>query len=357
MQVIRRLAITLLAAVLAGSLFGLAWSHALSETVRDKDVVKSWLDEGGLYDELGDTVAEQIADQTNENVAAAVENEQVRRVVQDAIGADLLQSSVEKLVDGVYYWLEHGVTPESFSVDLSQAKGQIATGVGNVAEQRAGSLPACTPAQTRALTVSFNIFTTPCLPPQISPAQAGQEITSQISTAFDENAGKIDGDQLLEGQSGEPLPRELRDAYQASQWLPFVFGFVAIASTGGIVWLSSRRRAGVQRVGGVVLGTGIAVGLSAFFLSNGPGLIRSYLEKSDTSQAGVGVAVKVAEAAGQDFSRMLWIYAVLYLVAAVATLLFAKFYKRPPTSEQDSTSLPKDTDKPATTASDTQKKV
>ncbi len=337
MQLARRLGLSFFAVVLGASLFGLAWSHSLSSVIHDKEVVKSWLVDSDFYSELSKTVADQVAENGNENIAAVANNEEVQQVVYDAIGKDLLQSSVEDLVDGVYHWLDNGVTPPSFTVDISESSSRIAEGIGNIASQRAASLPTCTPAQARILAANYDIFVAPCLPPELTAEQAGAEVTKQVNNVLQSNENtQFESSEFIDGgDQGDPLPKEFREAYQRSKWMPIVFGLLSLVSLVAIFFLSSTRRKGVQRSGLIMASSGFAVGLSALFIGRGPGFVKNLIENNDKNQPGVSLAVRVMEVAGQDVARLLWWYAAIFLIVGLAGVLLAKFYNQPKDPEKD----------------------
>jgi len=321
------------AAVLGLSLIGLAWSHSLSVTLRNQETVKSWLADSGLYDELGASVVDQIARESDDGLSAVADNEQVQQIATDALNdSGTLRTSIERLIDSFYTWLEGGELLETLQVDFTDATTRLTEGLGNFASERAASLPVCTPQQTAMLTASYDVWSAPCRPAQLSAAQIGETARNEISESIGTAQTDIQTSEVFNQNGGNP-PEELRTAYQRSRWLPFVFTTLAVASALGLVFASSRRDKGLGRAGWVTILSGITIGVSALFISKGPGVVRSALKNAD--QSAIDMMVRLVETAGQDVARILWWYAAgciaLGLIATVVAKMIAK-QSSPPSS-------------------------
>lgn len=328
MQVLRRMLLSVCAGILGFSLVGLAWSHSLSATLRNQETVKSWLADSGLYDELGASVVEQIAKESDNNLSAVAQNEEVKQIATDALGdSNVLRSSIERLIDNVYVWLNGGELPQTLQIDFADASQRLSEGLGDFATRRAAELPVCTPEQTLMLRANFDVWTAPCRPAQLSAAQIGETTRNEISSSIGTGQTDIQTSEVFDQNNGGNPPEEVRKAYQRSRWLPFVFTGLAVASALGLVFASSTRLKGLGRAGWVIILSGLVVSASALFISKGPGIIRSALQ--DSSAATIDMVVRLFETAGQDIARILWWYGAGFIVIGLAAAVVVRILGKP----------------------------
>lgn len=329
MQVLRRTLLSVCSAVLGLSLIGLAWSHSLSATLRNQDVVKSWLAESGFYDELGAGVVNQVAENSGGEAAAIIQNEEIQQVATNALGAtNVLQESVEQLLNSVYTWLDGGELPATLNVDFSDASQKLSDGLGNYAATRAAGLPVCSPQQAMMLQASYDVWSAPCRPAQLSSSQVGETARQEILSSIGGGSTDLSTSDIVTQENQENLEK-VRSAYQRSRWMPYVFALLAILSGAGLVFASSERRKGVNRAGWLVIGSGIVVGLSAFFISRGPAALSSALKNTNQEQSAAEIIIRLLETAGHDIARILWRYGALYIaLGLIATVVATKVMKR-----------------------------
>lgn len=337
MQMLRKIFLSICASVLSVSLIGLAWSHSLSTTLRDQETVKSWLADSGVYTELGASIVKEIAKESGSNLAAAAEDEAVQQTAVDALDdSRVLQTSGDQLIDGIYEWLESGELPATLDLDFSSAVTSLSESLGDHAAQRAASLPACTAQQTAALSAEYDVWSAPCRPPQLSAVQIGENTRSEIAASIDHAQTSIQTTELFDKNS--EAPKQIRQAYQQSRWLPLIFTLLVILSTLGLVAASTERLKGLGRAGWIAILSGIAVGISAFFVSQGPRLIKSALV--DTAESAAEAIGRLFEAAGHDIARMLWWYAAAYIAIGLLAAIIAKTINKDPSAPQTNNSKP-----------------
>lgn len=352
MKVLRRILLSFCSVLLGLSLIGLAWSHSLSATLRDQEVVKSWLVESGFYDELSSSVVDQVAQNSNENVANVIENEEVQQIATDALDStNVLQGSVEQLLGSVYSWLDGGELPTTLSVDFAEASQQLSGGLGNYAATRAASLPECTQQQTMLLQASYDVWTAPCRPAQLSATQIGETARAEILSSIGTGETDVPTSEVFNPENQEQL-EQVRTAYQRSRWLPYLFALLAIVSGAGLVFASSEQRKGLNRVGWITIVSGILVGLSALSISKGPTLARSAFKNTNQEQSTIDLVARIIETAGQDVSRILWRYGALYIaLGLIATVVAMKVMQQSKASSSDNDPTPPPANPPMSSSS------
>ncbi len=319
------------------SLLGLAWSSALSLTVRDKDTVKNWLEESGIYGQITDTVINDAETVSVESLSVNTDQlpTEVKEAVNNAFNPAMLKDSTEKFVDGVYAWLEGSTDSPQVEVDISNAKNQLVEDLGSYATSRASSLPECTPLELQAVS-RFDGINATCLPPGVTPEQVGQDTKEQLlnSASFLPDT-KLSGEDIG-GSNGQLLPEKLKSTYQTSKWLVPTFIVLVLISSVGVVFTSSTKRKGLGRGSAIYLISGIAVGFSAFIIGKGPERLNMLVSEATNSPGGARLAMDILTVAGREVGYMLAWFAAAYILLGLIGVLLTKFYKK----SKDSDPLP-----------------
>lgn len=130
------------------------------------DQVKSVIKDSGVYDKIvpaviNQTVSEMKNPSPNE---LPINDPKIQAIFISAIDAESTRTYVETAIDSIYAWLDSPDNSISGAIDYSKSKQNIIDQLVNYAGERASSLPQCTPAQTKAVSVEFNAFNTPCRP-------------------------------------------------------------------------------------------------------------------------------------------------------------------------------------------------
>jgi hypothetical protein len=338
MQIARRLALALLGGLLAVSLLGTTGSHLANATIRDRETVKRWLSTSGLYDGLINTVLDESRGAISANVP--LDDARVRSIANQAFDGSIVQENAEKLIDGTYAWLEGEAAQPSFRLDLGAAKQELASNLGNYATERAASLPRCSAAESKQLASgSVDVFSASCLPLGVTPEQIGEQLRGEV-LRDDQflSDGAVTNDGLKVTRDGRELSlaeipelQRLQDLFRLGRLLPYVFGVLGIASFVGIVFLSSGKRAGLRRAGGITLVNGLLVGFSWLILDRSA----SWLGDMTAERVGQGsfdptIARNLVGVIREDIGGILLTYALVYLGIGLAALLIATYFKRQP---------------------------
>lgn len=336
MNAARRFAVAFCASLLGLSLLVLPWAHVATETIRDRDTVKNWLDKSGFYEKVVLGLLES-AESSEGNVP--VDDPQVVAIAQEAFSPAYLKENTEKILDGTFAWLEGDTEAPEFTLDISDAKLRLADGIGAYATRRAAELPVCTPAQLQEFTDGFDVFSAPCVPPGVSAAQAGETLRNQV-LASDQflSDTTITGEDLtkpsaVEGQPAVSATEDLKslpEAYQAGGTALWLSLALVVLSAAGAFFLSSTRRSGVWRVGVIVVTSGVIIGISFLLIDRGSAWLENRAQTlgGDNSVSQDLLAGFVREVS-QDVGVILGWYALGYLLFGTAVLLFAKFYGWP----------------------------
>ncbi len=338
MQIGRRMAVSLLGSILALSLLGLVWTHVANATLRNQTTVKGWLNQSGIYDKLVTSVLDENSETPEESANVPLDDPRVREIANEAFNPAYVQQNVERVVDGVYGWLDGTTAEPSFSVDLNDAKQRLADGLGKYATERAASLPPCSAAESRQLAAegSANVLSATCLPIGVTPEQAGAQLRDEVlanDTLVNNpvlNGGiKVERDGQSLSLTDVPELKAVKSAYQFGAWLPYVFIGAVLASFAGVVFLSSTKRKGLTIAGIIVLVCGVIVGVNWFVLDRSV----SWLNDRTNSLAGnSGLAQEITGnllgSVRNDTGNILLWYTVSYLIIGAGCIILAKYFKR-----------------------------
>ncbi len=341
MNVLRRVGLGIVGLILFTSLIAAAWADVAARTVRNRDTVKSWLTGSSFYNNITSAVLEGLQSVEGEQAGTIPADDPVlQEQVRGIFTADFLQDNIESLLDGTYNWLDGDVAKPDFVIDLSDAKIRLASALGQYAAQRADSLPACTLPLP-----DYDALNADCVPPGTTP----ELIASTVEAEFINNPEFL-GDEVLtadnfhapgEGQSAtffaDPDTENIRRAYQFSGWAAPILFFLALLSAVAIVLLSSTRQAGLLRSGILILGSGVVLGITYLFMSQGPKILNKLANENldpnrPATQALIRDFINVVSA---DIRGVMGVYALVFIAIGIVLITVSRFVGR------DKTEAPK----------------
>lgn len=296
---------------------------AVAIALSNPDTIRGIIKDSGVYQHYPqialDHAVEEAKDPSSKQVLS---DPAAQQAITSALPANMLESSVGSFIDGLYGWLE-GKTPEpQFSIDLSQAKQGIAANLAAYAENRAAGLQPCTYAQLRTLGPNSDPLSLPCLPPGVTKAQIGQQVSQQLTsnTGFIEDP-VVSNDTIKQANNGkslvdglDALPKAYRGV-QASKWI--LLGL--ILGLGAALVLARRDRlAGLRYVGLSALTTGLLVGLGvvAFLLFFGQ-ISSNSPEPGPVEQ----ITFNGIKALLGELNKVIGIFAGVYIVGGIGMLI------------------------------------
>jgi hypothetical protein len=254
MQFVRRIAVGLASFLLPITVFWFGIGFSAWQVFSGPKHIEGALQKSGLYSSV---VKDVLKQQGKNNGDLPVDQPQIRALVQQSFTPQLLQETSTLVLDSTFAWLQGKTATPNFQVDLTGAKNSLADGVGNYVDQRISSLPICS---LDAIPQNVDVFTTPCVPPGFSKAQAVEKARQTVlaSEAFSKpvltnNTFKSDDGQLL-SQKFEQLPQRYHQLKQGLYMLAIISVLAAVI----IIFLHVTRRNGLRRVARVLLGAGLS---------------------------------------------------------------------------------------------------
>lgn len=296
---------------------------AVAITLGNPDTVQGIIKASGVYEQYPKIALNNAVEQTKDSTSKQVlDDPAARQAITSALPADLLEKSIGSFIDGLYGWLEGKTTEPQFSIDMSQAKQAIATNLAGYAENRAAGLQPCTYAQLRSLNTNIDPLSLPCLPPGVTTAQIGQQVSQQLTsnTGFIQDP-VINNETIKQANGGKSLVEGLGTvptAYrfvQASKWVLLLL----IVGLGIALVVARRDRlAGLRYVGlsAILVGLLVGLGLVSFLL---------FFNQISGNNSHPGPETQIAFDGGKallgELNKITAIFAGAYVVSGIALLV------------------------------------
>lgn len=307
--------------VLKISLYLLASATAFVVVFGTAQRIKIALVKSNVYntfvDSALDKAKESQKDQSGGEINISLADPIVREAAKKAITPQLLQTSSESAIDGVYGWLQQKTTQPQFVINLTEAKQTFATTVSNSLATRIEALPVCTLAQLRTLDVNnLDLFTLPCRPPGVDIAAQRQKVVDDIVNNKDFLKDTvITAENLPKDEQGRTAAQQLSDVpklFRLTMVTPWVLGVVIILCIVGVVVLFEDKRRTLRSLWITFLSVGLVLLLS-FWLTDWA-LKRA--TTSDTVNAGGNFnqsGLLLAKSLANDVNAVTLRFVVVYL--------------------------------------------
>jgi len=332
MNILRRLFLSLLAGLLSASLFGLAWSNITISTIHNRTTVKSWFDKSDFYNKIVDVVLENAKDSGENSNGLPINDPKLQAVAKQAFTPELLKNSVNSILDGSYNWLDGSKQNLDFKIDLTNAKQQLATGLGNYVTERAAALPAC-PGGTDIS--NFDGFNATCLPAGLSAQAAGDKarddllkqdfLKNPVITADSINLSKDKNAPATTSKVTEDKKAQItRTAYQRSSGLPIILAVVSVLLALAIVFISSEKFKGVRRVGYILIVNGVILLVIYLVLNKAFSVASTKIQSGHSNFKAASLGISFAKVVLNSVQHVMIWYILAYIILGVAAIVASK---------------------------------
>lgn len=341
MDILRRVAVALLVAILPLLLLALAVDYWVINAVSHPATPKRIIADSGIYTNLVPSALKQASESNNENVVSLVDPT-VKSAATQVFTPQFLQQSTENVLDGIYHWLNGKAARPDFKIDLSSKKSEFAALVADHARQIAAGLPRCTVAQAQALAQqqvqgsNFDVFKANCLPPGVTPDNAADQVQKELQDNKDFLKDPvITANNLTSGDSRQPFfetptAKRIPKYYQWATKTPVILSILTVLVITGIIFLSSSRRRGARHIGVILLVVGAILLVAAY----GLGQIKPDKLIVNNSNQGITNPVLMQDMRNiaKDFLDLLknnsWFFGGLYAALGTAAVALAWKYPR-----------------------------
>jgi hypothetical protein len=351
MQFVRRTLLVLLGALLPLLLLATAFDFGAYHVVGTPTPLKKTLSDSGIYNSVVSQALEQAKTTSSGYSQIPLQDPAIKKAAEESFSPQFVQSSSEKVIDGVYNWLRGKSSQPDFNVDLSSAKNNFAEKVGQVAKAKAATLPLCT-----SVPASKDSFNATCLPPGITPAQVGLQAKNDVlyGNGFLEHSNITASS--IKSSNGNPVfsSGKLKNApkyYQLSTKLPYILIGLSLLNILAIIFLSSTRRKGLRHVSFTFAIVGVF--LLAFAWGLNRVVAQNFIPQINFDNKVFESNVRILSTdITHSIDRNYWIFGIAYFSLGFIVLLVTFLKGResgtkapgPPNKPAASTELPKQSD-------------
>ncbi len=355
----RKLLLVLLGVVLFGSLLGMAVSTSTKLTIYDQEKVEKWLSESKVYDHFVTNAVKQgqaaVGSVSESDDVTSLSDTAVQDSAKIAFSQELVQKSINTVIDSNYAWLRGDISTPEFNINLTDAKQSFAEQVGAYVTANMASLPVCTNAQLAQLQ-NVDPLSATCRPANVSPKAAGEQVTQQI----------LDSDELLSNpvltaQTINPDPASQSDpyyekfsqlpkVYQFGEKLPYIFAGLSLLSAIVFILLYKPRKRGIKWTAIILTISGILL-VSTKFTSDVA--FKQFENRIFNSASDGEVQKSLTSFVGQVQSASTTIqmyFGIAFLVLAIILFIVSRNRKEVGPTEPNLPPIPADTPQPKTKA-------
>lgn len=336
MDYIRKAAISFLSGLLVLSLLGFAVFTVAGQTIRNKETVKSWLDDSGFHDSILSSVTDQIDQQPAIKEADSV-NPEIRGVIENTFDKSVSVETTNEIIDGFFNWLDTNNGEAPLDVNLKDTKQKLADNLAIYAADRVDDLPACTPVQLGAMSTGTNPLTVTCKPPSYSKSQIMAQVNANVlsSLAFLPDNYGVNEVNNSEGN----WTNQARTIYKLSGSLPIFFVILFFIC---IMLLLFALRLPVSRVavmaGWAFILSGIGLGILSLLLTEAPDNITNVYKNFAGGTVGQDVMSRLVLVIAEDIGKILRWYVGTYLLLGIVFAVAGNAYSKKNKKERSSKS-------------------
>jgi hypothetical protein len=135
MQFLRKMLLVLVAAALPFLLFATAFDFGIYNVVGKPKPVKKILSDSGIYGSVVSQALNQAKTTSNGTSQVSLLDPEIKKAAEESFNPQVVQTSSEKVIDGIYDWLGGKSAQPDISVDLSK-RYMPATGCYALASRR-----------------------------------------------------------------------------------------------------------------------------------------------------------------------------------------------------------------------------
>jgi hypothetical protein len=320
MQFMRRTLLVLFGALLLLLLFATAFDFGIYRVIGAPGPVKATLSDSGIYNSVVGSALDQAKTSSNGTSQVSLLDPAIKKAAEDSFSPQVVQTSSEEVIDGIYNWLNGKTSQPDFSVDLRSQKNDFAEKVGQAAKVKAATLPVCT-----SVPATTDPFSATCLPPGVTPTQVGTQAKNDVlhGQGFLEHPN-ITADSIKSGSGHSVFASgKLKDApkrYQLAKKTPYILMVLTILTILAIIFLSPTRRKGLRRVGFTLAFAGVSMLAFAWALNRvvAQNVIPQISLDNKVFESNVRI---LASDVTHSIDRNYWIFAIAYLSTGIVVLL------------------------------------
>ncbi|MBC7581290.1 hypothetical protein H7097_00290 [Aeromicrobium sp.] len=219
------------------------------------DYLESTLRDAHAYDSFVPAITETLSGGNKGGQGIPFTDPGVRQIISNGLPPQVLEDSSNKVIDGMYDWLE-GTTPQpTFRIDLTKNRDYISENISLYAFNQLTKQPVCTTNPTQ-----INPFTATCLPSNFSLEAEKVAFAAAIEEVFPTTVFTADNLPKLKGN--KTIAQAVPNAptyYRLLRLSPIALLALVVGLGTAIVRLCRTKRLGYRLLGSTALSTGVAL--------------------------------------------------------------------------------------------------
>lgn len=296
--------------------------------VTNRDTIKSWPLEGGIYPKITGQILDSTTRDNAQGPGRQEANKLDRALVDSPLDRDRLEDALdavftpsywqikfESLIDSFYDWLDGSLGELEFNIVFNDRNDELAAAMETELAKQLADYPVCSSS------VSLNDFdpiTASCLPRGLSASRAASQLAADIKDGDFLADARLSSDEI---EWNQDFIDNAPAVYAGIKTLPFTLGLVVLVLTALAIFTDKSRLRGIKKTGQLFFGIGLISWLG-FFIGNRIGARFEFASNPDNAseQALAEVLQPLIRVAFDDFTTTgLW---VSLTVVIAGTLLW-----------------------------------
>lgn len=293
--------------------------------------LKQVLSTSGIYDT---PIQDVLAGEEGLSSSLPLTDPGVQQALKEAVPPAFLQRSSEQALDSVYSWVQGNASELNFSIDLNPVKTDFANNIARYVRQKLDALPPCTHLIAPP-TTSEEVLAMTCMPRGISSVTIANTARQEAldSRLFSEN--NTISPSTLKDRQGNPLTDRLAFIPTLHRYYVlslYVLPLFAVVCAVAIFFWSITKRAGIKRIGWLLISAGIVsmiiAAIEVWFLHTGATLLGMPAATSPTIQDKLFF---ILETLASNLRSWWFGFGAGYALLGIVLLIILRFNRSKPT--------------------------
>jgi hypothetical protein len=316
---VRKFGLSLAYSFLTTALFLFALMLSVHLTLDNPATVEQALSKSGIYNIAATSTFEQQTGGSEGGIPTS--QPAIQAAITQAFPPSMVEQNTNRFITSMFAWIHGSTATPQFSIDLTQAKTNLADNIGTYVQQHLSGLPVCTLDQ---MPTTVDIYTATCVPPNFDVAAAVAQAKQQTnSSGFLSNP--VLTSTTLPTNNGQSFTQNFEMIPKLYHWaliLLYVLPIIIIGLAAAVIFLSATRRMGIRRVSVTFVTTGITSVVLAcvgvFVLQRA---IDALTKQGSATQPIQVKILRIVELLGQDL-RTWWVaIGAIFIVAGIMSLI------------------------------------
>ena len=293
----RGLAFSILSTALIISLFFIAYGMVFNLVTSNPEKVKGIIARSSLYSDLPAVLYDQTANlPENSRAEIPLKDPEVRQIALEVYDPQFVQSNAEKLIDGMYGWLQGKTEKPVINFDFKDKNREFAEKISRYAKKESVKSG------------------------QLTAAEANQAAAEAKNLFLEDNLGAKD----IKAADGAPVQDSFSDlprSFAVAKTVPYALIVFVLIIMAVIFYASKDKPSALKRLSRSMLFAGILIALTPLIFSIGA---KALLKKSSDDQQVINIVRTVFEQFMQEAGKVYYVIGVLIILIAIGMYLYSR---------------------------------